>query len=147
MFLVTEGLHLTSLGIYPYIGDTLHEPPINLAVYNVLVAACGRYFYLIFVICDTATAYLLYIAAKKYMKHLQNNQIDNKDRYAKDANDILLKDSDFAIPPTYVAAAYLFNPYIMFNCVGFTTTVFGNFFMALFLAGLMSGMYSCVLMC
>jgi len=136
---VTEGLHLLNLNIHPYTGDMLHEPPLHLLAYNFLVAFSSKYLYLVFILCDIATAYLLCLAAKKYMLHLKNTQMENKERYAKDVSDILMDDKDFAIPPSYVAAAYLFNPYTVFNCVGFTTTVFANFFMALFLTGLMYG--------
>lgn len=34
--------------------------------------------------------------------------------------------------PIYVALAYLFNPYAIFNCVGQTTTVWSNLFLAAF---------------
>lgn len=35
-------------------------------------------------------------------------------------------DDALSISPLYVSAAYLFNPYIILNCVGLTTTVFTN---------------------
>jgi len=63
----------------------------------------------------------LYVVARKYLLGL----IKNKEL------------SDFDLSPNYVAAAYLFNPYTVFNCVGFTTTVFANLFTSAFLIGMM----------
>lgn len=44
---------------------------------------------------------------------------------------------DVSAIPTYVALAYLFNPYSIFNCVGLTTTVISNFLLATFLYSLL----------
>lgn len=37
---------------------------------------------------------------------------------------------DLTEVPVFVALAYLFNPYAVFNCVGLTTTVWSNLFLA-----------------
>lgn len=47
-----------------------------------------------------------------------------------------LSADDVSSIPIYVALAYLFNPYAIFNCVGLTTTVISNFLLATFLYAL-----------
>ncbi|KAF5306015.1 hypothetical protein FQR65_LT07508 [Abscondita terminalis] len=136
---VTEGLHLLDLDIYPYIGDTLHESPLHLLGYNYLVKTFGSYLHLVFIISDLVTAHLLYLSSKKYMEGIRITQEQNKDKYAVDAKALILSDKDFTLSPIYVAVAYLFNLYTILNCVGMTTTVFGNLFAALFLAALNYG--------
>lgn len=136
---VTEGLHLLKLGIYPYAGDSLHESPLNLLAFNCLVKIFGEYLHIVFVVCDLLTSHLLYMSAKKYMEQIRKTQERNKANYAADAKDLLLTDKDFALSPIYVCVVYLFNLYTIFNCVGMTTTVFGNLFTALFLMALNYG--------
>jgi phosphatidylinositol glycan class U len=64
-----------------------------------------------------------------------------KEKYAKDAEALLLKQSDLVLPPVYVASAYLFNPYIIFSCVGQTTTVFANLCLAFTLLFMIKGLF------
>lgn len=52
--------------------------------------------------------------------------------YAKGTQQLHIKYSDLVDIPIYVALAYLFNPYAVFNCVGQTTTVWSNLFLAAF---------------
>lgn len=52
--------------------------------------------------------------------------------YAKGTQQLHIKYSDMVDIPVYVALAYLFNPYAVFNCVGQTTTVWSNLFLAAF---------------
>lgn len=118
----------------------MHEPPLHLLGYNILVAIAGKHVYLIFILCDLFIALLLSLTARRYMIILKKSEKKEQSEYAKDVNDILLTKHDFSISPTYVAAAYLFNPYLVFNCVGLTTTVFNNLFMTVFLYGLTHGM-------
>jgi phosphatidylinositol glycan class U len=65
----------------------------------------------------------------------------DKEKYAKDAEALLLKQSDLVLPPVYVASAYLFNPYIIFSCVGQTTTVFANLCLAFTLLLMIKGLF------
>lgn len=55
-----------------------------------------------------------------------------KELYFKDTEELQLSAADTLLIPTYVALAYLFNPYAVLNCVGMTTTVWSNFFLAAF---------------
>lgn len=41
-----------------------------------------------------------------------------------------INSTDLTEIPVFVAFAYLFNPYAIFNCVGQTTTVWSNLFLA-----------------
>ena len=43
-----------------------------------------------------------------------------------------IKADDLVDIPIFVALAYLFNPYAVFNCVGQTSTVWSNLFLAAF---------------
>ncbi|KAF5285711.1 hypothetical protein FQA39_LY16517 [Lamprigera yunnana] len=133
---VTEGLHLMDLDVYPYIGDTLHESPMNLLVYNLLTKVFGSYLHIVFIACDLLTSYLLYLSAKMYMCRVRKIQETEKHKYAPNTEDLMLNERDFMLAPKYVSITYLFNIYTIFNCVGMTTSVFGNFLMALFLASL-----------
>lgn len=50
--------------------------------------------------------------------------------YARGTQQLHIKYSDLVDIPVYVALVYLFNPYAIFNCVGQTTTVWSNLFLA-----------------
>ncbi|XP_021925495.1 phosphatidylinositol glycan anchor biosynthesis class U protein isoform X2 [Zootermopsis nevadensis] len=84
----------------------------------------------IFIVCDLITAHVLYHTAQLFMSELFSRQMREKEKYAKDAETLLLKQSDLVLPPVYVASAYLFNPYIIFSCISQTTTVFANLCLA-----------------
>lgn len=138
---VVEGLHLRKLGVDPYSGDSLHETPLHLTAYQLLMDTLGSFTPFFFVLLDVATACLLYFMTKKYMRFVFVTESGNSAKYSKEADKLLLKERDLFYPPRYVVAIYLFNPYTIFNCVGQTTTVFGNFFLALHLVGMMYGKY------
>lgn len=133
---VVEGLTLRKHGIDPYSGDRLHEAPFFLNVYELLVEYTQGNLKYVFIIIDILTAHFLFLLTKEYMCRLYENQEKNKSSYAKDVQTLLLRGNDFILPPYYVAAAYLFNPFTIFNCVGMTTTVYCNFCLAVFLNGL-----------
>lgn len=50
--------------------------------------------------------------------------------FAKGTQQLHIKYNDLIDIPIYVAFAYLFNPYAVFNCVGQTTTVWSNLFLS-----------------
>lgn len=68
--------------------------------------------------------------------HLRFPQFSAQQRrfqyYAKGTQQLHIKYSDLVDIPVYVALAYLFNPYALFNCIGQTTTVWSNLFLAAF---------------
>ncbi|KAF2891800.1 hypothetical protein ILUMI_14373 [Ignelater luminosus] len=135
---IIEALYLKDLDIYPYTGDLLHELPLNLKLWDILYFFCKDYIYLIFIVCDAATAYLLYLFAKKHLSDMMNRENRGKEFYADNMKSVLINEKDCLVVPKYVAAAYLFNPYTICNCVGLTSTVFVNFSLAIFLNGLVN---------
>ncbi|KAJ3648327.1 hypothetical protein Zmor_020138 [Zophobas morio] len=136
---VSEGLYVQSKGINPYEGDLIHEAPVILLLYRILTQT----FYLpaefLFLLVDSLTAVVLYFVAKKYMFHLFVFQEKQKGEYAQDSKEFILSGADFLNSPVFVMAAFLFNPYTIFNCVGLSTTVFHNFFLAIFLLFMLQG--------
>jgi phosphatidylinositol glycan class U len=136
---VSEGLYLQSKGINPYEGDLLHEAPIIMLLYQTLTRSLNLPVEIIFLITDLATAVVLYFVARRYMFQLFTQQEHHKEEYAEDGKEFLLSGPDFLNSPVFVAAAFLFNPYTIFNCVGLSTIVFHNFFLALFLCFMLYG--------
>ena len=63
---------------------------------------------------------------------------ESKD-YAKGVDKILLSKSDFQTAPIYVMSVYLFNPFTVLNCVGYTTTTFANFLLAIVFLSMLKG--------
>jgi phosphatidylinositol glycan class U len=127
---VTEGAYLYNEGINPYVGDNFHETPLGLIVFDKMINHIPQWIGIIFIVCDIVTAHVLYHTARTFMSEMFSRQTREKDKYAKDTEALLLKQSDLVLPPVYVASAYLFNPYIIFSCVGQTTTVFANLCLA-----------------
>lgn len=146
----------------PYVGDLIHEPPVNLYVYKLLIQYTFEYLPCVFIICDVCTAFLLYLVTNKYLqlsyerqtKALEENKkyVDSLDDARKEEikkecqksdDNLFLTPESIKLPPTYVFAAYLFNPYIIFNCVAMTTTVFSNMFLAVFLCSLVLSKFNC----
>lgn len=140
LFLVVEGLTLIKNGVNPYVGDLLHESPLFLSAYEVLHNILDANISLLFIAADILTAHILFTTVRLCMFKLFVDQERNKEDYPKDIKKFLLGGSDFVVPPYYVAIVYLYNPFTVFNCVGQTTTVFCNLFLALFLYGLVTGM-------
>ncbi|XP_014255286.1 phosphatidylinositol glycan anchor biosynthesis class U protein [Cimex lectularius] len=128
---VTEGVSLYRFGISPYSGDIFHENPIALYFCDFMINSIPGCIGVVFVLTDLMTALVLYLTAKDYMEETERKQEMEMKTYAEGTEDLLLSDKDFKMSPVYVLAAYLFNPYSVLNCVGFTTTTFGNFCLAL----------------
>ncbi|XP_067002406.2 phosphatidylinositol glycan anchor biosynthesis class U protein [Anabrus simplex] len=136
---VTEGAFLYNKGIDPYCGDMFHETPIGLFIFNFMLSNCSQWLGIIFILCDLLTAHLLYRTACNFMRELFQRQSIEKVNYAKDSAALILKDADLKLSPVYVASAYLFNPYVIFNCVGQTTTVFTNLCLAAAFLSMITG--------
>lgn len=127
---VTEGVFLQDEGVNPYSGDLFHETPLGLAVLGCMMHYLSPLLGLIFTTCDLLTAYLLHKTALNFMRELRLRQNQDGKKYAKGTASLLLSEDDQKAAPAYVMSAYLFNPYIILNCVGKTTTVFSNFCLA-----------------
>ncbi|XP_046751908.1 phosphatidylinositol glycan anchor biosynthesis class U protein [Diprion similis] len=137
---VTEGVYLREAGIDPYTGDLFHESPIGLVVFSYMqkylssCILCG-----IFVFTDLATAWILGLTAYRYTTQLIATEQKDIQERKKQSNDteVSALSSSMSIPASSVTSsallvpsAYLFNPYVVFNCVGLTTTVFTNFLLS-----------------
>ncbi|XP_011499338.1 PREDICTED: phosphatidylinositol glycan anchor biosynthesis class U protein [Ceratosolen solmsi marchali] len=131
---ITEGVYLYNIGVDPYIGDLFHETPLGLIIFDSIQKHFSFYgLWLLFVIIDLITAYLLGITAKYYIKELiaydeKNTPYVDKVNIHQDFASIT---ATHGASTFYVSAAYLYNPYVIFNCVGLTTTVFTNFLLSL----------------
>lgn len=118
---VTEGVYLHNFGIDPYQGDLFHETPIGLYVFSFMQKHLSQWaLFLLFVITDLTTALCLALTAKHYAIELATRKKEEKNESKEISRDI----SSTSV--LYVSAGYLFNPYIILNCVGLTTTVFTN---------------------
>ncbi|KAK0088811.1 hypothetical protein PV325_010605 [Microctonus aethiopoides] len=145
---VTEGVYLRTFGIDPYIGDLFHETPLGLWAFTCMHQYMSIWaLKCLFVITDLLTAWLLFATAKHYVVELAKREEENK----KNTDDNEVSYTPIAtIAKTsvlYVPAAYLFNPYIVLNCVAQTTTVFTNFLYAAILYSMIRRLkiVSCVL--
>ncbi|KAL6265200.1 phosphatidylinositol glycan anchor biosynthesis class U protein [Pogonomyrmex barbatus] len=138
---VTEGVYLHKFGIDPYEGDLFHETPIGLYVFNLMQEYLPQWaLFLLFVVVDLTTALCLALTAKHYAIELATKRKKQKEKNEKLNKDI---PSSSAL---YVSAAYLFNPYIILNCVGLTTTVFTNLLCSIALVSMTkrSVLWSCM---
>lgn len=66
-------------------------------------------------------------------------QEHEKCRYAECISKLILTKEELRMAPIYVASAYLFNPYTVLSCAAQTTTVFANFFLALYFYSMLNG--------
>ncbi|XP_057660776.1 phosphatidylinositol glycan anchor biosynthesis class U protein [Diorhabda carinulata] len=137
---VSEGLYLLSLKINPYEGDVLHETPLSLFMYKKILQIFQGKVHLVFIKFDILTAIILYFAIKRYVLEVYNEEERNKHTYAKDAVDSFLRPEKIFKTPYYVLLAYLFNPYTILNSVGYSTTVFYNFYLSCVLFTMVNGL-------
>ncbi|XP_012276913.1 phosphatidylinositol glycan anchor biosynthesis class U protein isoform X2 [Orussus abietinus] len=125
-----EGVYLRNQGIDPYSGDVFHETPIGLAIFASLQMHLSNWaLCVLFILTDLATALFLAATAKLYIQELIVKEKEERTHFVNDTNE-KSQTSMGDISSTaviYIPAAYLFNPYVVLNCVGFTTTVFTNF--------------------
>ncbi|KAK9512798.1 hypothetical protein O3M35_001133 [Rhynocoris fuscipes] len=143
---VTEGVSLYQHGVSPYTGDVFHETPIALWIFNIMMTYFPSVIGIVFILCDIVTSIILYITAKLYMEEIKKKENAEKQSYADGVTELLLGENDIKRAPRYVLSAYLFNPYIIANCVGFTTTTFGNMCLSCVFLGMVKGyrVLSCV---
>lgn len=123
---VTEGVYLYNCGIDPYTGDLFHETPIGLYIFNFIQQHLSQWvLFCLFVSIDLLTAVFLGLTAKQYTTELVSKQKE-KEKLCNENKEIHNDTSVVYTAMMYVSAGYLFNPYIILNCVGHTTTVFTN---------------------
>ncbi|XP_034942316.1 phosphatidylinositol glycan anchor biosynthesis class U protein [Chelonus insularis] len=124
---VTEGVQLRDFGIDPYSGDLFHETPLGLVVFSWMHKFLSfQSLKIIFIITDLLTAWFIYLTARNYIAEVAKKEKEDAKNFEE--NEIsytpIATTSQSSI--FYAPAAYLFNPYIVLNCVGLTTTVFSN---------------------
>ncbi|XP_030757638.1 uncharacterized protein LOC115883419 isoform X1 [Sitophilus oryzae] len=135
---VQEGLFLLSRNIDPYDGDLLHETPTALIFYKIMSQNVFRDVSLMFIFFDIGTALLLYAATRHYAKQFHQEHRD-RTKYPKDVHEYLPSEGYYEKVPLYVLVAFLFNPYTFLGCVGYSTAGIHNFFLALFVFGMVYG--------
>lgn len=136
MYRVVESIYRMKLKVDPYSSDLMHESPIHLSIYELLITVFDKYLIVFFTVLDLITAVLLYSVAKKYMYDRYVKQYKEKHNYLKEIQGLVLYGLDFGSTPLLVMNMYLFNPYTLFNCISLTTTVPFNFFLAMFFASI-----------
>ncbi|CAH1141184.1 unnamed protein product [Phyllotreta striolata] len=136
---VSEGLYLISKNINPYEGDVLHETPLSLYLYKNILLVFQDRIHLAFITFDVATAIILFFTTKKFNWDLFVEEENNKETFAKDAVECFLKPEKLFKSSYYVLLTYLFNPFTLFSCVGYSTTVFYNFYLAVMMFCMVHG--------
>lgn len=136
---VLEGLFLISKNIDPYYGDLLHETPLSLAFYKFLLEVFQNQTHMIILVFDVATSLLLLFTAKKHLSVIYVEENKKKD-YPNGAMEALLKIDEVQQGPIFVLLAYLFNPFSLLSCIGFSTTVFHSFYLSVMLFSLVYGL-------
>ncbi|XP_065204794.1 phosphatidylinositol glycan anchor biosynthesis class U protein [Planococcus citri] len=137
---VIEGVVLFNDGTNPYIGDMFHESPLVLLFFSWITKNFSmQWINVFFICCDMLTSFILYKASKVYLLELFQRQKQDKDTYADDVDEALLKDEDSVVTPLYVLSAYLFNPYCVLNCIAKTTTVLSNLFLSFVFYSMLKG--------
>ncbi|BFF93638.1 phosphatidylinositol glycan anchor biosynthesis class U protein [Drosophila madeirensis] len=135
-----EGIYLLDQGIDPYSGDLVHESPLVLKALSGLFLNFPQWLPLIYILLDLLTGALLYNLSVRFVKQkLQKQRLERKN-YAKDTEQLQYNDDDNYDIPELVLIAYLFNPLTVLSCIGLTSTVLSNLFLALFLYFLTKGL-------
>jgi len=141
---VTEGVALYKEGIDPYMGTVFHETPVTLVVCDFFITHTSQYISLLFISCDILTSLFLYKIAQLYMKEVMSEQelkvfqLFGRPNYPS-LKRLFISGHDARVIPYYVMAAFLFNPFVILNCAGFTTTSFGNLALSAVFLGMLLG--------
>ncbi|KAH8249700.1 hypothetical protein KR032_011517 [Drosophila birchii] len=135
-----EGIFLLQSGIDPYQGDLVHETPLILSALSGLFQKYPHLLPAFYIILDVFTAALLYLMSRRFVRQKQEKQTKEQKYYAKDTVELQFNDLDKYDIPELVIVAYLFNPLTVMNCIGMTSTVISNLFLASFLYCLVKGL-------
>ncbi|XP_016979671.1 phosphatidylinositol glycan anchor biosynthesis class U protein [Drosophila rhopaloa] len=135
-----EGIFLLQSGIDPYQGDLVHESPLILSALSGLFKNYPQFLPVFYIILDIFTAALLYTMSRRFVKQKQDQQNVERKEYAKDTEELQFSCLDKLDIPELVIVAYLFNPLTVMSCIGMTSTVISNLFLAFFLYCLVKGL-------
>lgn len=128
---VQEGIYLYKNQIDPYKGDMVHETPLVLIALAWVNSIAPQFVPWIYILTDLATAYILYKMSIEFVNQMFSKQYKEKIDYADETDELHLKPRDKIDIPKFVFIAYLLNPFAILNCVGLSSTVYSNFFLAL----------------
>ncbi|XP_017839677.2 LOW QUALITY PROTEIN: phosphatidylinositol glycan anchor biosynthesis class U protein [Drosophila busckii] len=128
-----EGVFLLKQGIDPYRGDLVHETPLLLKALSNILINYGEWLPLIYIILDIFTAALLYLTSKRFVEQKLEEQRIEQSSYANDTKELQYSNIDRGDISLMVLLAYLFNPLTVMSCIGLTSTVISNLFLAMFL--------------
>lgn len=136
---LTEGVALFNQGVDPYSGVLCHEPPllVKLGQWVLSKRMLAKKIPAFFIMFDLLTAALVGILARLVVQRLLRRQEMESSQYHADAKELLLDPKALDRVDFTAQMAYLFNPYLILSSAGKTTTVFDNFFLALFLVAMM----------
>lgn len=134
-----EGVYLYENNIDPYDGDSFHESPIILLFFHFVMKNVPYILPVLFTALDLMTAHLLFVTSRGFIKIFIDSQEKNLSKVSQESKDMLLKETELKEVSEYVLSIYLFNPYSVLNCVGMTTTVIQNLFLAAALYGSTKG--------
>ncbi|KAL1512491.1 hypothetical protein ABEB36_002075 [Hypothenemus hampei] len=132
---VLEGTFLFSKNINPYEGDLLHETPLALHFYKTVLQFVFKNVNVMFIAFDLGTSVLLYFATKKYAKKFREEHAEIE-KFPKEVRDTLPNQDYENKVPLYVLMSVLFNPFSFLGCVGYSTVGIHNFFMSMFIFGM-----------
>lgn len=136
---VLEGLFLLAQDIDPYSGDLLHETPFSLLIYKNILDVFNKQTHHVMLVFDIATSLILFFTAKKHLRQTYSKEKERHD-YPNGAEEALLKPLEVNRGPFFVLITYLFNPFTLLSCIGFSTTVFHSFYLSLMLFFLVNGL-------
>ncbi|XP_046843516.1 phosphatidylinositol glycan anchor biosynthesis class U protein-like [Xenia sp. Carnegie-2017] len=124
---VLEGLSLLDHGLSPYAGDSVHEPPLVLLLFYLLRnKSNGIPLYIVFMMFDILTGFLLYLAAKCHCRNLLSRQKRDLKHYSQNVAPILITLDHLENLPVLVCASYLLNPFTIASCVAQSTGLITN---------------------
>jgi len=117
--------------IDPYVGDVVHEIPIVLMFLSEAIKLSERCLPIFMTVTELITAFALFKFSQNVISNSLLMQHKLKNTYNSTTKKIQWQFNDVVDLPCIVLYFYLFNPMLIINCIGMTTTVFSNCILAL----------------
>lgn len=117
----------------PYDGDTFHETPLSLYVYQWLLSNWKNLIPVIFIVVDALTAILLSFSCAQQLQDCSDweneplAKLQNKDLIKK----LSIDRDDISSLSALVGISYLLLPYTILSCVGLSTSAIYNMMVSL----------------
>jgi len=113
-----QKLHLS-----PYAGDAFHQAPLILPFFYPIYES-QFITQTVFVVLDILCAFMVAeIVALWQVEHRRKNSSASAQARIKSATDLFLERDNL---PQMAALLYLFNPFVLFSCLGMSTLIFSN---------------------